>query len=221
MGEALAQVLSQAVGVAISPVPIIAVVLMLFSPAAARNGLAFVAGWVTALAVVGLLVLALGPGTSDGEASAGSGWLRVAVGVVFLFLAWRQWSGRPKPGVQPALPPWMAAVDRFTAVRSFGLGALLAGPNPKNLGLTLAAATTIGASGVGTGAEVATLVVYVCLASLTVAGPVLLSLVLGRRAEAPLEALRQWLVANNSAVMTVLFLVLGAKVLGDGLAVLA
>ena len=46
-----------AIGVAISPVPIIAVILMLFSKRARSNGIAFLVGWVVALVVVGSIVL--------------------------------------------------------------------------------------------------------------------------------------------------------------------
>jgi hypothetical protein len=56
MGEAMGQVLSFGVGVALSPVPIIAVVLMLGTPRARVNGPAFVVGWVVGLAAVGTIV---------------------------------------------------------------------------------------------------------------------------------------------------------------------
>ena len=46
MGEAIGQSLPLAVGVALSPMPIIAVVLLLTTPAARRNGPAFVLGWL-------------------------------------------------------------------------------------------------------------------------------------------------------------------------------
>ena len=47
------------------------------------------------------------------------------------------------------------------------------------------------------------------------------NLILGDRAEGGLETMKEWLVANNNVVMTVLFVVLGAKVLGAGIAVVA
>jgi len=50
MGEAIGQVVSLGVGVAISPVPIIAVVLMLGTPRGRVNGPAFIAGWLAGLA---------------------------------------------------------------------------------------------------------------------------------------------------------------------------
>jgi Sap-like sulfolipid-1-addressing protein len=52
MAEGISAVLTFAVGVAISPVPIIAVTLMLFSQRARVNGPAFLVAWVLALALV-------------------------------------------------------------------------------------------------------------------------------------------------------------------------
>ncbi len=52
MGQGISQVLTFAVGVAISPVPIIAVTLMLFSQRARVNGPMFLLGWVVAVALV-------------------------------------------------------------------------------------------------------------------------------------------------------------------------
>ena len=46
MGEAIGQVLPMAVGVALSPIPIIAVVLMLVTPRAKVNGPMFIVGWL-------------------------------------------------------------------------------------------------------------------------------------------------------------------------------
>jgi Sap, sulfolipid-1-addressing protein len=53
MGQAIGEILPFAVGVALSPVPIIAVILMLVTPRARVSGPAFVVGWLTGLAVVG------------------------------------------------------------------------------------------------------------------------------------------------------------------------
>ena len=59
MGAAIGQVLPFAVGVALSPVPIIAVALMLMSQRARLNGPLFVIGWLVGLAVIGVVVLAV------------------------------------------------------------------------------------------------------------------------------------------------------------------
>ncbi len=59
MGQAIGDILPMAVGVAISPVPIIAVVLMLGTPPARANGPAFAVGWLAGLTIVGSIALHL------------------------------------------------------------------------------------------------------------------------------------------------------------------
>ena len=56
MGQGISEVLPFAIGIAISPIPIIAIILILFSNRATANGLAFLFGWVAGLAVVGTAV---------------------------------------------------------------------------------------------------------------------------------------------------------------------
>ena len=221
MGAAIGEILGNAVGVAISPVPIIAVILMLFTARAASNSLAFLSGWLIGLSVAGLVVLAVGLESSQGEESTTSGWIKIVIGVLFLGLAVKQWSSRPTGDEEPTMPGWMASIDQFTAPKSFGIGFLLSAVNPKNLGLTIAAMAKVSTSGLSTAEEIGTLVVFVLIASLTVAAPVLLNLILGARAQPTLTTMKDWLAENNSTVMTVLFVVLGAKLLGDGIAVVA
>jgi len=45
--------------------------------------------------------------------------------------------------------------------------------------------------------------------------PLLLSLALGERSRGLLDALRDWMAANNAVIMAVLFLLIGAKLIGD------
>jgi hypothetical protein len=57
-----------ALAVAISPIPIIAVILMLLSPKSRTNGPAYLVGWMAGLAVAGIVVTIL-----FGNAGIGSG----------------------------------------------------------------------------------------------------------------------------------------------------
>ncbi len=219
MGAAIGNYLGSVVGVAISPVPIIAVILMLFSAKAKSNSLSFVAGWLVGLLLAGGVVLAIGLEASDGGESDTIGWTKVAIGALFVALGIKQWLGRPEGDEESKMPAWMASIDSLTAVKSFGLAFVLAAINPKNLGLTIAAAASISASGLETSEEIIVLVVFVLLASLTVIVPVGWYLVSGEKAEAQLNVMKVWLIANNATIMAILFVVLGAKVLGDGVAI--
>ncbi len=221
MGAAIGQILSFAVGVAISPVPVIAVILMLFSKKATVNSLSFLLGWVLGLLGAGLIVLALGLTASDGGPSTTSGWIKILLGVLFLALGVKQWKSRPKKGEHAAMPGWMSAIDDFGVRQSFGIAVLLSAINPKNLGLTIAAGASVSAAGLSTTDEIIVIVVFVVIASLTVAAPVILNLVLGSKAEHTLTEMKEWLIDNNATVMAVLFVVIGAKLLGDGISIVA
>jgi predicted transporter len=220
MGKGIGEVLTFAVGVAISPVPIIAVILMLFSQRARVNGPVFLLGWVLALAVVSGVAYAIAdqsnPSTSSSAADTIS-WGKIVLGVLFLLLALRQWRNRPAADTEPEMPKWMAGVDALSPGKALGLGLLLAGVNPKNLILTLGAAAGLAQLGLSTSDAVVSLIVFVIVASITIAGPVVYYLLGGEHAKAKLDELKDWLGLHNAAVMAVLFLVFGVDLIAKGL----
>ena len=215
LGEAIGDLLPSAVGVALSPIPIVAVVLMLGTPRAGTNGPAFAAGWVVGLVAVGVIVLLVaGDADSSDDTSTAADVVTLVFGLLLLAVAVKQWRGRPRPGEEPEMPKWMAAIDSFTPGRSFGLGALLSGINPKNLALTLAAAASLAQAGLSTGGDVAGLATFVAIGSLTVAGPVIAYLSLGKGAERALGEVKQFMSDHNAVIMAVVCLVLAAKLIG-------
>jgi hypothetical protein len=161
MGQAIGDVLPLAVGVALSPVPIIDRAHA--GHAAHRsNGPAFTLGCLIGLSVAGGIVLALASGRAHEDGGEPATWVSVVkllFGALFVLIAARTWHGRPREGDEAALPKWMQAIDRFGAGKALGMGVLL---NPKNL-------------------------------------------------------VKDWMAANNATIMTVLLLVLGAKLIGDGI----
>ncbi len=216
MSQAIGQILGEAVGVAVSPVPVIALILMLFSASAARNGVAFLIGWLVGLTAVCLLALAFGIGS--GADSDSGGIAKVAIGLLFLLLGFRQWRRRPRDGEDAEMPTWMATVDRIGVAKAFGLGLLLTAANPKNAGLAIAAAASISSQSLESGEQAVALLVFVLISSITVILPVAAYMLAREWSRSVLDSLKVWLVRNNNTVMTVLFVVLGAKILGDGLA---
>ena len=92
--------------------------------------------------------------------------------------------------------------------------------NPKNLALTLAAAASIAEAGLDQTDKAIAIGIFVALGSATVAGAVAFYLVAPGRAARPLDALKRFMSDNNAVIMMVVLLLLGAKLLGDGLAVL-
>ena len=133
LSQVIGDLLPLAVGVALSPLPIIAVILMLDTPKARSNGPAFAVGWIAGLVIVSVIVLIVANGASqpDSATSTGVNWVKLGLGLLFISMAARQWRGRPKPGETPTMPKWMATIDSFNVGKSLGLGAALSGVNPK------------------------------------------------------------------------------------------
>jgi hypothetical protein len=221
VGQGISAILTFAIGVAISPVPIIAVILMLFSQKAKVNGPAFLAGWVVALAAVSAIVYVLshdGNVATSSTASDSVSWGKIALGVLLLAMARRNWQKRPASGEAATMPKWLATVETVSPVKALGLGVALAAVNPKNLILTVGAAAGLAqVPGLSTTDVVVAIAVFVVIASLTIAGPVIYSLVGGARAKATLDSAKTWLTAHNAAVMGVLFLVFGVDLIAKGL----
>ena len=220
MGSVIGDILPLALGIAISPIPIIAAILMLLSPKARGTSVGFMLGWVLGIviAVIVFTLLASIIPAQDPDASKPiAGWIKIVLGVGLLFLALRQWRGRPKPGEEAALPKWMAAIDTMTAGRGFVLGFLLSAVNPKNLLMSIGAGVIIGSGGLTVGETTLVIVIFVLIAACSVAIPVIAYLVASARMAAPLESLRGWLVHNNATVMAVLLLVIGTVLIGKGI----
>ncbi|RPE42117.1 Sap-like sulfolipid-1-addressing protein [Streptomyces sp. Ag109_O5-1] len=224
MGHAVGDVLGLAAGVAVSPLPIVAIILILATPQGRLNGLLFALGWVLGLAALGAIMLAVG---GSGGASAHKhpatwvGALKLALGALLALFGALQWRRRPRDPSQAQLPKWMAAIDRFGPGKVLGLGLLLSAGNLKNAPLTIAAAASISSAGISVPQQIGTLAIFVVIASLGVLAPLAVYLVMGERAKSILGNWRDWAAQHNVAVLAVLFFVLGLKLLGDGISILA
>ena len=223
MGKVLGDVLGLAAGVAVSPLPIIALIIVLATPRGRVNGLVFTAGWVVGLSALGGVMLVIGgQGDAEGHGQPADwvGALKLALGVALVLFAVRLWRHRPADVTQAQLPRWMAALDRFAPLKVFLLALLLSAGNLKNAPLTIAAAASISSSGLPTGQQIGALALFVVVASLGLLIPLGVFLVMGERANSTLGNWKDWAARHNIAVMAVLFFVFGLKLSGDGIDVL-
>jgi Kef-type K+ transport system membrane component KefB len=101
MGTTIGELLPLAIGIALSPLPIVAQILMLFGKRARSNGPAFMLGWVLALAIWGSILLVVadaGKLGGGGTPTVISSVIKLLLGLLFLFMAYSSWKSRPKPG---------------------------------------------------------------------------------------------------------------------------
>lgn len=218
MEKHIADILPYATAVALSPMPIAALILMLLSKRAKINSIAFSFGWILGLAVLVFIVSSL-VGLSDSDVHAATGFsiktlIDLVLGILLLILAFSQWKKRTKQGQEPSMPKWMSAIETFSPVKAFGIGFALATLNVKNtpMGITVGAVISDAGS-----AGSAVLIVYLLLASSTITIPTIGFLLFGKKLEPGLEKLKTWLIGNNATIMFVLFLILGVVILSKAL----
>lgn len=220
MGGAIGGMLPYAVGVALSPMPIVAVVLFLVTKRARANALSFLVGWIIGVAGVGAVALAIAGPSDPGSTSSPAGWvswLQLALGVVLLQAGVRRWRARPAHDEEPALPTWMGALDGFGPAKAFVGGLVLSAVNPKNLVLLLAGAAAVAQAGPSGAQQVAAWAIFTVLATVGVATPVVVYFAMGDRAAAILDRLKTWMARNNATVIAVICLLFAAKLFGDAI----
>jgi hypothetical protein len=205
-------VVPAALAIALSPVPIVCILLTLMSPRPVRAGTCFAVGWYAALAIAVVLIATLTDTVADHSeeiARDGVNVIRLAVGVLFAVLAVKYWRSRPARGETPARPK---IFDRISAMSPGGLavaGAAAALANVKNLPLIVSAGSYLGAADLTGGGTVAGLAAFVTVASLTVLLPIPVVLIVGADRITPaLKSLETWLIANLNAITAAILLVL-------------
>jgi Kef-type K+ transport system membrane component KefB len=219
MGEAIGRSLPLAIGVALSPVSIIAVVVLLTSSRARSLGPVFVLGWLLGLVVVGAIVLAVvGPsGASPGQRTTWVSWVMIVVGVLLLVGAVRRFRGRTGAGEEVPLPAWMGAIDRLKPAAALAGGVVAGGVRPKSLLLAVGGAAAIAQTGIAGGQQAIAYAVFAVIATIGVAAPVVIYLAMGERSVALLGRLKGWMRRNNAVILAVVLLVIGVILIGDGI----
>lgn len=220
MGSVIGEVLPLALGVAISPVPVIAAILMLLSPKARATSVGFLLGWVIGIIVattVFTLLSAVLPKDDPDVSKPIQGVIQLVLGALLLLLAVSQWRKRPRPGHETALPKWMQAVDKITFPTAAGLGFLLSALNPKSLIMAAGAGVDIGGAELDAGSISVVIAIFTVIAASTVLVPVIGYLLAADRLRGSLDALRVWLGKENAVIMAILLLVIGISMIGKGI----
>ena len=215
MDKVVAEVLPYAVAVALSPMPIAALILMLLSNRARVNSVMFLVGWMLGLFLLVIAVSSFLTNQTSAAQAAGISPRQViggVLGVLLVLLAIRQWRQRPKHGQAVSMPKWMAAVVTFSPFKAFAVGLLLATVNFKNTPMGVAVGTVL--SQAGSQAQViAGMTFYLLIGGITILVPVIGFLLFGSKLKGTLESFKDWLIGNNAVIMFVLFLVLGVMLI--------
>ncbi|TDN90943.1 GAP family protein [Microbacterium sp. BK668] len=211
--------LSLAAAVAVSPLPLIAVLAILLGRSARRAGVALLAGWATGIAAVvsvaGIVAEAMPDEVDDGRPLQAT--VQLTLAAVAFALAVVSWLRRPRAGAAPRLPRWLQAVDRLSFPAAFAVGFLLIPLSPKNLVLTITAGLELASADLDLGQAVAAVAVFTVIAASPVLLPVAAYLLWTVRLHRRLEVLRLWLIRHNAVITTVLLTLVGVWLTANGL----
>lgn len=217
MIPAIAASVPMALGIALSPLPIAAIVMMLMTKRAGSNAPSFLLGWVVGLLVVGVIVFMIpADQTEKGEPTAVAGYIRIALGVLLLVMAVRQWRNRPGPDETVEVPRFLAGLDSFTSVKSLLTGFALVAINPKNLPLCAAGAAAIDLATENLTQQFGVYIVFTMIASTTVAFPIIAYLAARQKAEVLFDTWKNWLIRNNQSVVAAILLIVGTLLMVRG-----
>lgn len=216
-GQAVGEVLAFGVGVALSPLAIVAVTVMLVARGGAASAWAFAAGWALSLAAVATVVLVVADEADAAEPGGPATWvsaLKLVIGGLLVLFAAHQLRGRA-PGDGHGPPGWMRRLDGATVPRAAGLAVLFNVAKPKNLLLGIAAGLAVAQVGAGPAGAAVAVAAFVLLGSAGVAAPLLIHVLMPGRGPDLLLRLRDWMVRENATILAVLSLAIAAKLVGD------
>lgn len=220
MNDVIGSLLPLGLAVALSPFPIIMIVLLLGSARPKGNGLAFLGGWLVGIAlIVAVLTFAIDVLEESGasEPNVIVGIVQILLGATLLVMAARKFVKRFGPSDGGDLPGWMASASSYSPGRSFVMGLALSGANPKNMALTAAGGIAIGAAALSTTQELWAALAYLLIASVSVLVPVAGYLIAPQKMGVPLGHLMAWLRVNHAIMTGLLLLVFGFVLIGNGI----
>lgn len=222
MGRAIGDLIPYAIGLATSPIAVIAVILMVLSKRGRANATSFVTGYIVGVAGASAVFLAfarlLHHGPSTGS-STSSSIVDLVIGVFLLVLAVRNFRKRPRHGERAVLPKWLAVIDSLKPGKSAVLGTfspLGGGLNPTNIILIAGAMVELSQAHFSPGADAVAILAFTLIGVSTITIPVIVDWAAGAKAPPLLNKAKAWLTQNNAMVTGALLLVIGIVLITQG-----
>lgn len=216
-GTLLGQLTAPAMVVALSPVSIVAVlVLLLHSRRPRRVSIAFLIARLVALAAATAVFLRV-PELVDRFPEpdpAVTAWLLGFFGVLLLVLGGWLWLRRDRVTDDSR---WEAGVARLGWFGAAVLGAVFVLANPKMMAANGAAGVLIGAAAVGGFAAPVAILFYITVASCTVTAPVLAYVLFGSRIDPTLDRVKVWIQQRRNLLTAIVLIVVGLALLAAAL----
>jgi threonine/homoserine/homoserine lactone efflux protein len=222
MVHLIGDLLPYALGVALSPVPLIAVLLLLGSPTGRASSAAFVAARVISVAAVATIVALVAELLPERNGTSPIGnLLRITLGGILVIWAVLTMARRRDTRKDGDGPGWMVTLRSASPPRAARIGVVLSVANVKELAFGVGAGLTIATSELEAGAAVGAAVVYSLLACLSSIVAVVAVWFFVDRVSGPLDQARAWLARNSTFLIALVLLVIGAVLVAEGVRDLA
>lgn len=219
LADAIGKMLPAVMAIALTPIQIVAAVVVLGGPQGRAGGFAFLTGWLVALgALVTVAILLVDKlGESGRTPTPLLHWIQLAAGLLLLVMAIRLWRKRKKNGEEPATPKWLTHLGEARPVQAFVAGASTAAANPKIVALVLSSATSIAYLALSAWQLVAVVILFVLLGSTPLITLVVAHARGGVATASRVRGLKGFMLRHNDVILTVVLAMLGVSLLGNGI----
>ncbi|MSX02746.1 MAG: hypothetical protein F2813_06255 [Actinobacteria bacterium] len=220
MSATISELIPLALIVAVSPIPVLAVIVMLLTDRARANPLAYLCGWILTLTAIASLSALSGLDSIRTSPSKPFAIVLVVAGLVMLGLAVHEWRQRPRRGEPHKVEAWMRVLHTITPPRAFALGIFLVIVNVKDLLTTVQSGTVLAGDSLSLGQAAVAIAIFVLISSSTIIIPIAVAASFGHRSLPTLHRWRHWLERHGRLVAAGLFGLIALLLLAQGLSVL-
>ncbi len=201
--------------ISLEPIPLTAFILVLASKGGVRKGAAFIFGWLVSLAiVVALTVLVTGnnPPKTKTAPSLAALAVKILIGTVLVFIAWRKWRklGQPKPPKKT--PKWQTGIDSMSPWFAMALA-----PLTQPWGLIAAGVAVIVEAKLSSWQSYLALFLFCVIATASYLALEIYAGFRPERTQAFLNTTRTWIDTHTDQVIIVVSLVLGFWLVADSI----
>lgn len=221
MIEALKDSLPMALGLALSPGPVVATIIILMTPKAKSNSTSLLLGWFLGIYFVGALILIL-PGleTNKGQPTALSGVIRFILGLSLLILAFRLWLKRPKADDEISTPKLFLSIDKFGVGKSLLTGLFFSVANVKSFAFIASGAARIDNAIYSDKGIYMALLIFSLIGSLTIIIPIIIYFIAGNKIELTFQKWKKWLIKNNKVLLMVIIILISIIIINKGIEII-
>jgi hypothetical protein len=217
MGTLVAEVAALGLAVAFtSPVSVVTIIVLLSMPSGRRRALAFVCGWLIAIAAIGAIAIFVLHGqdfsSKHSTPSRAASALEILLGSLLLLWAVVAYRRRKPSKEGVSEPKWLSRVEGTHWLLAVAVGAIML-----SYALSLAAASEILKANVSSLDAAAAIVVFSLTSIVTVAAPIVVAVTAPERSAQRLATWKAWLLGNSHTVVLVVLMVVAALLIVRGI----